>query len=178
VAAYFAVEKVARLQCEVLPSHACAVWSLDEGFVQARAKRRVRQDTEDRRAGVAKNESEEPTMLMVTAPTATNPNLSAQGGVFTLVQPRSGDPFPLPDLDALLPQLAPRVPKDWERSAPFLWKYTLPADQGRLALRLLAAKGIHAASVYPGLAGIMKMFEERRHHHVVAAPPSVNGPKK
>jgi FRG domain len=96
-----------------------------------------------------------------------------QGGVFTLVQPRSGDPHPIPDIDAAPGKLARRVPGRWASAAPFLYKFTLPATQARLALRLLAAKGAHAGTVRPGLASIMDIYRERQHHHRVDAPPLI-----
>ncbi len=171
VAAYFAVERVARLRAKVPADHLCAVWALDQGLLQEMAKISVRRDT--KRPSAAKRATD-PDIFIVTAPTASNPNLAAQGGVFTLVQPRSGDPHPIPDLDEALGKLAKRVPKKWANAAPFRVKFTLPVTQARVALRLLAAKGVHAGSVWPGLASIMHMYRERQHHHRTGAPPLVD----
>lgn len=47
VGAYFAVEKFSRLEKPVTSDHRCAVWALDEGFIQKMAKRSVKKDTDD-----------------------------------------------------------------------------------------------------------------------------------
>jgi hypothetical protein len=173
VAAYFAVEKFTRLESEITPDHRCVVWALDQGLVQEMAKRSVRRETKR----LPTKPPTDPDIFFVTAPTASNPNLAAQGGVFTLVQPRSGDPHPIPDIDEALGKLARRVPNRWASDGPFLYRFTLPATQARLALRMLAAKGVHAGTVRPGFASIMDMYRERRHHHLVGVPPLIKNAK-
>jgi hypothetical protein len=175
VAAYFAVEKFTRLESEISPGHRCVVWTLDQGFAQEMAKRSVRRETKRRKTTRAPTD---PDVFFVTAPAATNPNLAAQGGVFTLVQPRSGDPHPIPDIDDALGKLAKRVPSGWASAAPYLYRFTLPAKEARPALRLLAAKGVHAGTIRPGLTSIIDMYRERQHHHRVGAPPLIRNPKK
>ena len=69
VAAYFAAS-----DCASNPTDArthLAVWALSSIFVRSVGSER------------------DPAIYLVSAPAATNPNLHAQGGVFTLVQPRS-----------------------------------------------------------------------------------------
>jgi hypothetical protein len=106
---------------------------------------------------------------------ATNPNLHAQGGLFTLVQPRSEDTAkaPLRNLDALLLELD-RADVDplrvdgetWKREqySPVFVKFTLPTREARVFVRLLAESGVSAASVFPGLDGVAKAFYETRDH--------------
>ncbi|MGE0397021.1 MAG: FRG domain-containing protein [Kofleriaceae bacterium] len=159
VAAYFAVETVARIRAGLI-SHApgkapgdyvelCGVWAVNRGFLENVGARLF-----------------SPRTIVVTAPRASNPNLSAQGGLFTLVQPTSsdGDVHPLPNLDDVLRANAANVPTEWHRHAPFAWKFTLPPKEARVALRMLAAEGVHAGTIYPGLAGVVAALSERRAH--------------
>jgi len=172
VAAYFAVKEVCDLTEAPEPKQ-CVIWALDGGFVQQLAKDDVREGNRPTGRGESR-----PTIILITAPTASNAHLAAQGGVFTLVQPRSGDPHPLPDIDAVIQSLEETdVPEGWRRKGPVLVKYTFPVKVARHLLRLLAANGIHAASVFPGLHSIRTMQEERKHFHRMPAPPLVAAEK-
>lgn len=163
VAAYFAVEQVAKVRTKRLDApkisgvDPCAVWALDMGLLREFGRRTARDPNID------------PAIFVVTAPYATNPNLAAQGGLFTLVQPRSGDPHPIPDLDDALVGLAGTLPSDWDRFAPILCKFTLPAKETRAALAMLAAEGMDAAAVRPGLAGVADALREKWSHQ--SGPP-------
>jgi hypothetical protein len=154
IAAYFAVEGLARLRAQPSASGSprtdepCAVWALDRGFVENVAHARD--------AGFS------PGVIMVTAPRATNPNLAAQGGLFTVVQPRDTDPHPIPDIDEALRDNADRVPEALERHAPFLYKFVLPATEARTALRMLSELEVHAGVVYPGLRGVVEFMKEKK----------------
>jgi hypothetical protein len=158
VAAYFAVEQVAKVRAKRDPDpkisgeEPCAVWALDQGFVRAMAKTVTRDPTID------------PAIFVVTAPYATNPNLAAQGGLFTLVQPRSRDPHPIPDLDEALQHMADNAQIERGSLDPVLCKFTLPAKETRTALAMLAAEGMDAATVRPGLAGVAEALRERWSH--------------
>jgi hypothetical protein len=151
VAAYFAVEQVAKVKggkYTPMPSikgeEPCAVWALNlEALIEITEK--VKPD---------------PTILVVSAPNATNPNLHAQGGLFTLIYPATIDVHPLPDLDEVLKGLAKDVPTYMERFAPFLTKFLLPAKETRVAMRLLAADNVHAATVWPGIRGVAEYMKE------------------
>jgi hypothetical protein len=138
-----------------------AVWALSTSFVSA--------------VGPA----QDPAFFTVSAPTATNPNLFAQGGVFTLVQPRSAETSKgrLRNLDELLLDLdaadidPPTVDPDPDRStwrrdrwSPVFVKFTLPARETRVFVRLLTESGVSAATVFPGLDGVAKAFYETRDH--------------
>jgi FRG domain len=163
VAAYFAVRDVAMMRTKrpgvwsISGNDPCAVWALDASFLRVM----IREATN--------NKAIDPAVYLVTAPYATNPNLAAQGGLFTVVQPRSGDPHPIPDLDVALLKMADHAPKDWDRHAPVLMKFTLPARQVRVALRMLDAEGITAATIRPGIAGVVDAMRERWAHQW--APP-------
>jgi hypothetical protein len=152
VAAYFAVEQVAKVKGDKfvpMPSikgdEPCAVWAMNLGAVEA----------------LLKALNPDPTILAITAPNATNANLHAQGGLFTVVQGRTADPHPLPDLDRVLAGLAKSVPPDLERHAPFLVKFVLPASEARVAMRMLAADDVHAGTMWPGLRGVVDSMKER-----------------
>ena len=154
VAAYFAVRDVAQARTRrpgiwaTDGNSPCAVWAVDQGFIRAMISE------------ARKVPSIDPVVYMVTAPYATNPNLAAQGGLFTLVQHRTGDPHPILDVDAALLGMADKVPPDWERWMPILVKFVLPETEARVALRLLHAEGISAAAVKPGLAGVVEATKE------------------
>jgi FRG domain len=152
VAAYFAVEQIAKVKGDkyvpkptIKGDEPCAVWALNLGVVE----------------WLVRNLKPDPTIISVTAPNATNPNLHAQGGLFTVVYPMKNDVHPLPDLDVVLQGLAKEVPEDVERLAPFLVKFTLPAKEARVAMHLLALDNVHAGTVWPGLRGVAELLKER-----------------
>jgi hypothetical protein len=152
VAAYFAVEQIAKVKGgkyrpmpAIKADEPCAVWALNLGAVE-HLVRELKPD---------------PTIISVTAPNATNPNLHAQGGLFTVVFPMKNDVHPLPDLDVVLKGLAPRVPAALEHLVPFLLKFTLPAKEARVAMHLLALDNVHAGTVWPGLRGVAEYMKER-----------------
>ena len=98
IAAYFAVEALAaRRRAGLRGQGPCAVW----GWMRRRSI--------DCHADARSDPTIDPAVFLVTAPRATNPNLAAQGGLFTLVQPRTGDPHPVPDLDEALRRVAPKI---------------------------------------------------------------------
>jgi len=151
VAAYFAVEQIAKAKGKKYrpsPSidgkESCAVWALNRGLLRL-VFQRVQSD---------------PTVHFITAPQATNPNLAAQGGVFTLVQPTKNDVHPLPDVDRAILDLADRIPDDLARHSPFLVKMILPPKEARTALRLLAADDVNASTIWPGLKGVVDAMKE------------------
>jgi len=152
VAAYFAVEQIAKVRGRkyvpmptIEGDEPCAVWALNLGTVNS----------------LVGQLNPDPTILTISAPNATNPNLHAQGGLFTLVYPTKNDVHPLPDLDEVIKGLAKKVPKDIGRYAPFLVKFLLPATEARVAMRLLALDNIHAGTVWPGIRGAAESVKER-----------------
>jgi hypothetical protein len=152
VAAYFAVEQLAKVKGakyspmpNIAADEPCAVWAMNFGLVEALFSE-VKPDL---------------MIHFITAPAATNPNLAAQGGLFTLVQPRETDPHPLPDLKAVLASVADKVPPSMEPYGPFLVKFVLPPTEARTALRLHASDNVHAGTVWPGLRGVVESMKER-----------------
>jgi hypothetical protein len=140
VAGYFAAWDC--IHCNGGRTH-LAVWGLSSAFVARTGPKR------------------DPAFFVFTAPAATNPNLHAQGGMFTLVQPRSEESAaePLPDLDRLLFELDAGLKQ--ERSPVFV-KFTLPVSEARVFVRLLADSGVSAATIFPGLSGVARAFFEAR----------------
>jgi hypothetical protein len=162
VAAYFAAVGAARNhldrcrldQANASSSPPLAVWALSGRFVQLVCRDR------------------DPGLMLLSAPSASNPNLHAQAGLFTFVQPRSVHAIPLPAIDEYIRDLElrstrgeplyERPDKLWQQSStPILVKLTLPAAQVRTLARLLAELGVSAASMYPGLDGVVKAIKER-----------------
>jgi hypothetical protein len=85
-------------------------------------------------------------VTLVTAPQATNPNLAAQAGLFTVVRDRHEDAA----LDDIITErIASGKVVKWMK-APAMWKLTLPHSEAPRLLRLLALDGVSAATVYPG----------------------------
>jgi FRG domain-containing protein len=95
-------------------------------------------------------------VALVTAPSATNPNLHAQKGLFTLY--RTGR------LNADVP--ADRMPLEdvlrQTNTNRTIHKFTLHIKHAPRLLRLLAKEGAGAATLYPGHRGIVMGMEEER----------------
>ena len=96
----------------------------------------------------------------VTAPGATNPNLKAQKGVFTLVErlyTKEADGEYLP-LDKLLELTAKKQLKQGKKNYLLgykLQKFTLPVSESKSLLYLLAKLDITPSAVYPGYKSIL-----------------------
>jgi hypothetical protein len=107
-------------------------------------------------------------LLTLTAPTATNPNLRAQGGLFTLVQPTKEDRDP-PHLASLLSAAESLVEEasGWCRLFPMMIEFRVPSKEAQWLLGQLSLQGVSAASVYPGLRGVVDAIKEQRFcvHH-------------
>jgi len=89
-------------------------------------------------------------IAIVTAPQATNPNLSAQSAFFTLDRLNRGVP-----LDKLLNRLSRN-----NYLGIFLYKLTLPKSEAPKLLGMLADEGVSAASVFPGYGGVAESVFE------------------
>lgn len=95
----------------------------------------------------------------ITAPSASNPNLKAQQGVFTLMHPgsteeRSGN-FRYKPFDQILAYDAgSKSPEDWLLNCK-LQKFTLPISEASHLLFLLARMDITPSSIYPGYHSIV-----------------------
>lgn len=104
---------------------------------------------------------------IVTAPSATNPNLKAQQGVFTLLHPHyskeaEGSYKPM---EQMLNERAKGAtdpatyPVDWLVTECKLRKFTLPTSEAVELLYLLAKLDITPSSVYPGYQSILTDLE-------------------
>jgi hypothetical protein len=97
----------------------------------------------------------------VTAPSASNPNLKAQQGVFTLMhsnwtEESGGNYKPFDEM------LAHHVGKDWpELLNCSLQKFTLPISEASHLLFLLAKMDITPSSIYPGYQSIVDDLKTR-----------------
>jgi hypothetical protein len=100
-------------------------------------------------------------VLLVMAPRATNPNLHAQGGVFTVHLVKPGCPAACISPEAL-DKVIRRTAADIGIPFPVMRHLTLPVRQADRLLRLLAMQNIHAARVYPGFGGVVRHLKEWR----------------
>jgi hypothetical protein len=99
----------------------------------------------------------------VTAPGASNPNLKAQQGVFTMVDSsfwdNEGDYY-LPFGEILEKIASGRFSGDVDGCK--LLKFTLPVTESRLLLYLLAKLDITPSSIYPGYHSIVVDMQNQR----------------
>jgi hypothetical protein len=119
-------------------------------------------------------------LTLVTAPYATNPNLAAQAGVFTLDRKASRgkglEDVIGPMAQHLVEQVrAQQLPHNDRANPrmPVLYKFTLPHPQAKHLLKILAYEGVTAATVFPGLAGVVQAMKDRavwRYEGVVRHP--------
>jgi len=96
-------------------------------------------------------------LSLVTAPAASNPNLRAQRGLFTLVQvtPHEGG-----DNVSQVGRLSEaRRPLDSFEGIT-LRKVTLPTTQAAPLLKILALEGVTAARVWPNYDGVIKSIRD------------------
>jgi hypothetical protein len=101
-------------------------------------------------------------LRLVTAPTADIPNLFAQQGLFMLLRDRK-----LRRSDSFRPQPYDKVilQNVWfDMTGPIFYKFTLPTREAPELLRLLAAAGVDASTVYPGYDGVARAVRERARH--------------
>jgi hypothetical protein len=109
-----------------------------------------------------------PDVEIVRAPRAPNPNLSAQAGLFTVAR-HVHENVCLADViydtvKARSPMLA---------STTLVWQLTLPASEACKLTAMLHLEGVHAASVFPGFAGVAEAIRERE--WVAGHPDSMTG---
>ena len=141
IAAYFAAEEAARWQASKTTPEGVehlAVWAFN-GILP---KLNKRSDEQLQRAKIE----------MVTAPGASNPNLYAQKGLFTLFRSEQLDRRPMEELIVSLP------------SKYELVHFTLPIREAPELLLLLSHQEITGATVYPGYAGAAKAVLETRYY--------------
>jgi hypothetical protein len=101
-----------------------------------------------------------PTVELVSAPHASNPNLHAQDGVFTVFHPEAIllssaiDRRPLHTLA--------RETLQKSRPATIFYEITLPVTQARHLMWLLSREGIDASRLFPGYGGVVRCLAEER----------------
>jgi hypothetical protein len=99
-------------------------------------------------------------VYMVTVPTAGNPNLRAQRGLFLLHIPgvvRVDDYFEVVPYDQIV------LRRRYAHSqTPLMVKFTLPIIEADELLRLLAKENVTAASLFPGWDGVVRALNETR----------------
>ncbi len=146
VAAFFA----ARSAAEKPSGKPLSVWALDIDWVINVAFPDVRPARKIRKMSV----------YVVTAPRATNPNLHAQGGVFTTENLVKSD-FPK---KVAVSSVNAMVQKKWKAKKyirPVMAHVTLPGGEANKLLRLLNQVQINSATIYPGYQGVAKSLQER-----------------
>ncbi len=93
---------------------------------------------------------------LVTAPRASNPNLHAQAGVFTLLQQLTE----IRTLDEFLVAWAStsEIAHDY---FPLMRKFNIPRKEARRVLVRLAHEGVTAAALFPGYEGAAREVREQ-----------------
>lgn len=161
VAAYFAAWGVmshVQDSGQQSPIKTMAVWAFHKAFDD---NLRVREQH-------ARTASEAVPYEMVTIPYATNPNIQAQQGVFTVVRhsttSQSVDRTPFDEtLRAYLQRCFPGSFKSGQPDdppPPFV-KFELPWKEFDSLLRLLANGGVNASTVFPGYYGVVSAIREK-----------------
>lgn len=150
IAAFFAAESAAKHASNDGPAHHLVVWAFH--FPAFGKHDHISRATDPVR--------------IVTAPSATNPNLRAQQGVFTLLGPtyEQGAEGNYPPMDEFLNDLAKKaVPDRSDRDKLILGcrlrKFTLPVSEASQLLYLLAKLDITPSAIYPGYHSIVADLE-------------------
>lgn len=102
--------------------------------------------------------------LIVRVPRSRNPNLHAQGGIFTVIvngSLRRGDPSTLPPLNRLIAERAAQVNVQ-PRTVPMLYQLCLASEHAGELLRLLRYEQISSTYLFPGYEGVIRGITERR----------------
>ena len=98
-------------------------------------------------------------VLLVTAPRAVNPNLHAQGGLFTISTADEIDLEAAVDRRALNELVLESCPTG--AYALTFRHFTAPADKAGEILWLLAKEDVSAASLFPGYSGVVSALHEK-----------------
>lgn len=147
-AAYFASSSAARTRHQ---DGSLCVWALSLAFVEWTREREAYDTLKSA-----------PRVRVVTAPRASNANLHAQSGLFTLWW-NTGNIQPL---DHLIPQilhaLERRPETAWQGDSP-VWRLELPWSEAPTLLRLLSDEQVDAARMFPGYDGVVRALKDRNH---------------
>jgi hypothetical protein len=100
---------------------------------------------------------------VVTAPAATNPNLAAQKGLFTLVRRVSSAEYLRrePMDHTIHERMARTFGKGGGPEHALIMYFLLPVEEAPALLTLLARDGVTAAEVFPGYGGVVQALKER-----------------
>lgn len=105
------------------------------------------------------NEQQFP-VYVVTAPRASNPNLHAQGGIFTTSNITYLQ-FPLPVVVRSVDQV---ITEKWiamKHTEPVMAHLKLPSSEAGKLLRLLYQEGVSSATLFPGYQGVANSLVEK-----------------
>lgn len=97
----------------------------------------------------------------IDPPKATNTNLRAQGGVFTVLTDATREPTGVSSFPPLNRLIASKDTSGRYEFSPCIRKLQLPVKQAGRLLRLLAMESVTAARLFPGLAGVERSLRER-----------------
>ncbi len=143
-ATYFAAAEATRHDA---PEASLSVWALSRLILDFGSLR--------------ENES----LHIVTAPAATNANLQAQEGVFTLTRPIEANQNAVDrrPLDYYIQdELRTLGDGEYSETAPLLYKITLPVTKAGELLWELARDGITRDRLFPDLYGVVGALEDHR----------------
>ena len=137
------------------PNKTMAVWAFDQMF-----------DLAMREVQRFDSQREPVPYETVTIPYATNPNIQAQQGVFTVVRhkyvSKSIDRRPFDEmLHAHLERYDPDALKTAKSTSPIFFKFELPWSECQSLLRQLANAGVNASTVFPGCYGVVDAVREK-----------------
>jgi hypothetical protein len=145
-AAYFAAQEAARAESE---HGRLSVWAFSNSFLT------------DVEMTLSPDGRGMPHVQLVQAPRASNPNLHAQAGLFTLWF-KSGSVASLESVTAqLLASLSANMRAHWETVSP-LHHFTLPWSEAPSMLRMLSYEGVGAQRMFPGRDGVVRAMKEKR----------------
>jgi hypothetical protein len=100
------------------------------------------------------------TMKLETAPRASNPNLHAQSGEFTIIEGDLASEYSVERYIREIGTLLSLDGKDHNFDLPLLRKLTLPGSCAKRLQRLLYEEGIHGSSMFPGPEGVVRAMKE------------------
>lgn len=142
VAAYFAAEEAVRRKTS---RGRLAVWALRADFLDQ--QRHHRTDLGH--------------LELFVAPRATNPNLHAQSGIFTILR-GSERPVPVDTyLENFLACHAERLQKSGWPAMPLMRCLSVPAACAPELLRRLSYEGVTGATMFPGHDGVVRALREQ-----------------
>ena len=100
-------------------------------------------------------------MKFETAPRATNPNLHAQSGEFTIIDGDLASEYSVESYIQAVGALLKLDPtSSYTYDLPLLRKLTLPGSCAKQLQRLLYEEGIHGSSMFPGADGVVRAMKE------------------